>query len=103
MDKQERALHLQKLIKFFRKQGKSASESRRLAGEAMRVMAQGQQWQDKAQRKADKLENYIMVCALAGVTTLCRQFLDILFLPRQILARCAHKFDGLRRQSAQDA
>ena len=25
----------------------------------MRLMAQGQQWQDKAQRKADKLENYI--------------------------------------------
>ena len=59
MDKQERALQLQKLIKFFRKQGKSAKESRQLAGEAMRIMVQGQQWQDKAQRKAEKLENYI--------------------------------------------
>ena len=59
MDKQDRAVQLQKLIKFFRKQGKSANESRQLAGEAMRVMAQGQQWQDRAQRKAEKLENYI--------------------------------------------
>lgn len=62
MDKQERAAQLRKLIKFFRKQGRSASESRQLAGEAMRVMAQGQQWQDKAQRQADKLENYIGKC-----------------------------------------
>ena len=59
MDAIERAAYNRKLIKFFRKQGKSAKESRQLAGEAMRVMAQGQQWQDKEQRKAEKLENYI--------------------------------------------
>ena len=75
MDKQERAAQLQKLIKFFRKQGKSAKESRQLAGEAMRVMAQGQQWQDKAQRQADKLENYMSKCLVeefngVAVTTL---------------------------------
>ena len=59
MDKQDRADFMRKLIKFFRKQGHSANNARKLAGEAMRVMAQGQQWQDKAQRKAEKLENYI--------------------------------------------
>ena len=59
MDKLERAAYNKKLIKFFRSQGHSAKESRQLAGEAFRVMTQGQQWQDKAQRKADKLENYI--------------------------------------------
>ena len=58
MDTIERAAYSKKLIKFFRKQGKSASESRQLAGEAMRVMAQGLQWQAKEQRKADKLQNY---------------------------------------------
>ena len=59
MDKQDRAAQLRKLIKFYRSQGHSAKESRQLAGEAMRLMAQGKEWQDKAQRKADKLENYI--------------------------------------------
>ena len=48
MDKIEKAAYNKKLIKFFRKQGKSANESRQLAGEAMRLMAQGQQWQAKA-------------------------------------------------------
>ena len=59
MDKIDRAAYNKKLIKFFRKQGKSAKEARQLAGEAMRVMAQGKEWQAKAQRKAEKLENYI--------------------------------------------
>lgn len=75
MDKQEKAAQLRKLIKLFRKQGKSANESRKLAGEAMRLMAQGQQWQDKAQRQADKLENYMGKCVVeeidgVAVTTL---------------------------------
>ena len=59
MDAIERASYNKKLIKFFRKQGKSAKEARQLAGEAMRVMAQGKEWQAKEQRKAEKLENYI--------------------------------------------
>lgn len=60
----ERADYNKKLIKFFRKQGKSANESRQLAGEAMRLLAQGQQWQDKAQRKAEKLQNYMDNCVV---------------------------------------
>ena len=59
MDKLERAAYSKKLIKFYRSQGKSAKESRQLAGEAMRLMAQGKEWQAKAQRKADKLQNYM--------------------------------------------
>ena len=90
MDKLERAGQLRKLIKFFRKQGKSASESRQLAGEAMRVMAQGQQWQDKAQRKADKLQNYMdkaIVETIEGV--------DVLTLPPKNTRR-TYKNNGCR-------
>ena len=73
MDKQDRAVQLRKLIKFFRKQGKSAKEARQLAGEAMRLMAQGKEWQDKTQRKADKLQNYMdkaIVETIEGVAVL---------------------------------
>lgn len=90
MDKIERAAYNKKLIKFFRKQGKSAKESRQLAGEAMRLMAQGQQWQDKAQRKADKLENYIgkaIVETIEGV--------DVLTLPAKNTRR-TYKNNGCR-------
>ena len=59
MDTMERAAYNKKLIKFFRKQGKSAKEARQLAGEAMRLMAQGKEWQEKAQRKADKLQRFM--------------------------------------------
>ena len=90
MDKQDRAAQLRKLIKFFRKQGKSANESRQLAGEAMRVMAQGQQWQDKAQRKADKLENYI---SKAIVETF--EGVDVLTLPAKNTRR-TYKNNGCR-------
>ena len=75
MDKIDRAAYNKKLIKFYRSQGHSAKESRQLAGEAMRLMAQGKEWQAKAQRKADKLENYMgkaiveEVCGIA-ITTL---------------------------------
>ena len=73
MDKLERAAYTKKLIKFYRSQGHSAKESRQLAGEAMRLMAQGKEWQDKAQRKADKLQNYIgkaIVETIEGVAVL---------------------------------
>ena len=59
MDTIERAGCIKKLIKLYRKQGKSAKESRQLAGEAMRLMAQGKKWQDIAQRKAGKLQRYV--------------------------------------------
>ena len=90
MDTMERAAYNKKLIKFFRKQGKSAKESRRLAGEAMRLMAQGQQWQAKAQRKADKLENYMgkaIVETIEGV--------DVLTLPPKNTRR-TYKNNGCR-------
>ena len=64
MDKIERAAYNKKLIKFYRSQGHSAKESRQLAGEAMRLMAQGKEWQAKAQRKADKLQNYMDKCVV---------------------------------------
>ena len=90
MDTIERAAYNKKLIKFFRKQGKSAKESRQLAGEAMRVMAQGLQWQAKAQRKADKLENYMgkaIVESFGGV--------DVLTLPPKNTRR-TYKNNGCR-------
>lgn len=71
MDKIERAAYTKKLIKFYRSQGHSAKESRQLAGEAMRLMAQGKEWQAKAQRKADKLQRFMdkaIVEEFAGVT-----------------------------------
>ena len=71
MDKIERAAYNKKLIKFYRSQGHSAKESRQLAGEAMRLMAQGKEWQDKAQRKADKLQRFMdkaIVEEFVGVT-----------------------------------
>ena len=76
MEKQERASYMRELINLYRKQGMSANKARELAGEAMRVMAQGQQWQDKAQRKADKLENYM---SKAIVETI--EGIDVLTLP----------------------
>lgn len=90
MDKLERAAYTKKLIKFFRKQGKSASESRQLAGEAMRVMAQGQQWQDKAQRKADKLQNYMDKCVVETI-----EGVDVLTLPSKNTRR-TYKNNGCR-------
>ena len=71
MEKQERANCMRELIKFYRKQGKSAKESRQLAGEAMRLMAQSKEWQAKAQRKADKLQRFMdkaIVEEFVGVT-----------------------------------
>ena len=90
MDKLERAAYNKKLIKFYRSQGHSAKESRQLAGEAMRLMAQGQQWQDKAQRKADKLQNYM---AKAIVETI--EGVDVLTLPAKNTRR-TYKNNGCR-------
>ena len=90
MDKQDRSAQLRKLIKFFRKQGKSAKESRQLAGEAMRLMAQGKEWQEKAQRKADKLQNYM---AKAIVETI--EGVDVLTLPAKNTRR-TYKNNGCR-------
>lgn len=90
MDKQERASYMRELIKLYRKQGHSANKARQLAGEAMRLVAQGQQWQDKAQRKADKLENYIgkaIVETIEGV--------DVLTLPPKNTRR-TYKNNGCR-------
>lgn len=90
MDKIERAAYNKKLIKFFRKQGKSAKEARQLAGEAMRLMAQGKEWQAKAQRKADKLQNYM---AKAIVETI--EGVDVLTLPAKNTRR-TYKNNGCR-------
>ena len=90
MDKIERAAYNKKLIKFYRSQGHSAKESRQLAGEAMRLMAQGKEWQEKAQRKADKLQNYIgkaIVEIIEGV--------DVLTLPAKNTRR-TYKNNGCR-------
>ena len=90
MDKLERAAYNKKLIKFYRSQGHSAKESRQLAGEAMRLMAQGQQWQAKAQRKADKLQRFMdkaIVEEFAGV--------DVLTLPAKNTRR-TYKNNGCR-------
>ena len=90
MDKIERAGYIKKLIKLFRKQGKSAKESRQLAGEAMRLMAQGKEWQAKAQRKADKLQRYMgkaIVETIEGV--------DVLTLPAKNTRR-TYKNNGCR-------
>ena len=90
MDKLERAAYNKKLIKFFRKQGKSAKESRQLAGEAMRLMAQGQQWQAKAQRKAEKLQNYMDKCVVETI-----EGVDVLTLPSKNTRR-TYKNNGCR-------
>ena len=90
MDKIERAAYTKKLIKFYRSQGHSAKESRQLAGEAMRLMAQGKEWQDKAQRKADKLQNYM---AKAIVETI--DDVDVLTLPAKNTRR-TYKNNGCR-------
>ena len=90
MDKQERAAYNKKLIKFYRSQGHSANESRRLAGEAMRVMAQGKEWQEKAQRKADKLENYISKAIVEKI-----EGVDVLTLPPKNTRR-TYKNNGCR-------
>lgn len=90
MDKIERAAYNKKLIKFYRSHGHSAKESRQLAGEAMRLMAQGKEWQDKAQRKADKLQNYMdkaIVETFNGV--------DVLTLPAKNTRR-TYKNNGCR-------
>ena len=90
MDKVDRAAYTKKLIKFYRSQGHSAKESRQLAGEAMRLMAQGKEWQEKAQRKADKLQNYIgkaIVETIEGV--------DVLTLPAKNTRR-TYKNNGCR-------
>lgn len=90
MDKIERASYTKKLIKFYRSQGHSAKESRQLAGEAMRLMAQGKDWQAKAQRKADKLQNYMdkaIVETIEGV--------DVLTLPAKNTRR-TYKNNGCR-------
>ena len=86
----ERAAYNKKLIKFYRSQGHSAKESRQLAGEAMRLMAQGKEWQAKAQRKADKLENYI---SKAIVETF--EGVDVLTLPAKNTRR-TYKNNGCR-------
>lgn len=90
MDKLERAAYTKKLIKLFRSQGKSAKESRKLAGEAMRLLAQGKEWQDKAQRKADKLQNYM---AKAIVETI--EGVGVLTLPPKNTRR-TYKNNGCR-------
>ena len=90
MDKIERAGYIKKLIKLYRKQGKSAKEARQLAGEAMRLMAQGKEWQAKAQRKADKLQNYM---AKAIVETI--EGVDVLTLPAKNTRR-TYKNNGCR-------
>ena len=90
MDTMERAAYTKKLIKFYRSQGHSAKESRQLAGEAMRLMAQGKEWQDNAQRKADKLQNYM---AKAIVET--REGVDVLTLPAKNTRR-TYKNNGCR-------
>ena len=90
MDKQDRAIQLRKLIKFFRKQGKSANESRQLAGEAMRLMAQGKDWQAKAQRKADKLQNYMDKCVVETI-----EGVDVMTLPAKNTRR-TYKNNGCR-------
>ena len=90
MDKIDRAAYNKKLIKFYRSQGHSAKESRQLAGEAMRLMAQGKEWQAKAQRKADKLQNYMgkaIVETFNGV--------DVLTLPAKNTRR-TYKNNGCR-------
>ena len=90
MDKIERAAYNKKLIKFYRSQGHSANNARKLAGEAMRLMVQGKEWQAKAQRKADKLENYIgkaIVETIEGV--------DVLTLPAKNTRR-TYKNNGCR-------
>lgn len=90
MDKIERAAYSKKLIKLFRSQGHPAKESRQLAGEAMRLMAQGKDWQAKAQRKADKLQNYM---AKAIVETI--EGVDVLTLPAKNTRR-TYKNNGCR-------
>ena len=90
MDKQDRSVQLRKLIKFFRKQGKSANESRQLAGEAMRLMAQGKEWQDKAKSKADKLQNYMDKCIVETI-----EGVDVLTLPAKNTRR-TYKNNGCR-------
>lgn len=90
MDTMERAAYNKKLIKFYRSQGHSAKESRQLAGEAMRLMAQGKKWQDIAQRKADKLQRFMdkaIVEEIAGV--------DVLTLPAKNTRR-TYKNNGCR-------
>lgn len=90
MDKLEKAAYSKKLIKLFRSQGHSAKESRRMTGEAMRLMAQGKEWQAKAQRKADKLQNYMdkaIVETIEGV--------DVLTLPAKNTRR-TYKNNGCR-------
>ena len=90
MDKIDRAAYNKKLIKFYRSQGHSAKESRQLAGEAMRLLAQGKEWQAKAQRKADKLQRYMgkaIVETIEGV--------DVLTLPPKNTRR-TYKNNGCR-------
>lgn len=48
-----------RMVKLLRKQGKSAKEARELAGEAIRCMRQGEAWQERANRKADKQKAFI--------------------------------------------
>ena len=56
----------------------------------MRVMAQGQQWQDKAQRKADKLQNYMDKCVVETI-----EGVDVLTLPAKNTRR-TYKNNGCR-------
>lgn len=56
----------------------------------MRLMAQGQQWQDKAQRKADKLQRYM---AKAIVETI--KGVDVVTLPPKNTRR-TYKNNGCR-------
>ena len=90
MDKLERADFMRKLIKLYRKQGHSANNARKLAGEAMRETRQGLEWQAKAQRKADKLQNYM---AKAIVETI--EGVDVLTLPAKNTRR-TYKNNGCR-------
>jgi gas vesicle protein len=90
MDKIERAGYIKKLIKLYRKQGKSAKEARQLAGEAMRLMAQGKEWQDKAQRKADKLQRYVSKCIVETI-----EGVDVITLPAKNTRR-TYKNNGCR-------
>ena len=90
MEKQERASYMRELINLYRKQGMSANKARALAGEAMRVMAQGTAWEAKSKRQDAKLQRFMdkaIVETIEGV--------DVLTLPPKNTRR-TYKNNGCR-------
>lgn len=50
---------LKAIVKMLRKQGKSANDSRKLAGEAVRCMRQGEAWKARSDKKQEQYQRLI--------------------------------------------